>query len=242
MQNGKVTYGVQGRQDYAFGALLDEDLFAIGADVDRALGHIVQDGEGRIKPDELPDLPLVDYEFLQAHFCIANFGDQISRNLTCSDCQKSFAVSFSLKAFVKAFLDEMTIETSYAFEGATFRLPTRAAIERLQNQDTGFVEVLCDDPCDPTAFEAHLAAVCPVFAEDIKADCPRCGTAHSYAFNLRQHLTDKLQTRLRNIVAEIHILAVRYHWTAKDILALSRVSRRALIETIQRQSQQASAR
>lgn len=242
MQTGTVTYGVQGRQEYAFGALRDEDLFAIGANVDQALDHIVKDGESRIAPRDLPDLPLVDYEFLQAHFCIANFGDQVSRNLTCSNCHKTFAVSFSLRTFVKAFLDEMTIETTYAFEGATFRLPTRAAIEKLDGKDTGFVQLLCDEPCDPTAFETHLATVCPVFIEDIKADCPRCGTAHSYAFNLRQHLTEKLQNRLRNIVAEIHILAVRYHWTAKDILALSRQSRRALIETIQRQNQQASAR
>ena len=239
IQTGQFIYGIEGRRDYRFAALSDAVLFSQGADIDHLLAYAIEDGDGCIGPDELNQLTLVDYEFLQAHFCIAHFGDKITRNLGCSECQKKYSTEFSLRAFLALVAEEMPKDTGREFQGATFRLPTRAVLNDAGGNPARISSMLWQGEGDTDAFEDHLAKICPLIEEEVNAPCPRCETAQGYHFSLRAHLNERIAARLDHIVAEIHILASHYHRRVPEILALSRESRRALIKTIQQQSHRA---
>jgi hypothetical protein len=239
MQTGQVIYGIEGRRNYAFAALSDTALFSMGADIDQLLADVIQEGDGSIGPDDLNLLPLVDYEFLQAHFYIAHFGDLITRNMDCPECKKKYAVDFSLRTFLSLVAEEMPKDEGREFQGATFRLPCRATLSDAGGDPAHMPALLWKGDGDTQAFEDHLAKLCPLIEEDVQTNCPRCETGQSYRFSLRGHLGERLSARMRHLVAEIHILASQYHWSAPEILALSRESRRALIDTIQQQRQRA---
>lgn len=244
MQTGRAIYGIQGRRDYAFAPITDRVLFALGANVDGLVAEAICPGDDRLGPSDVGHLPIVDYEIIQGHLYIAHFGDIIGRNLDCADCEKKFAVEFSLGTFMAMLADEVTQDRTLEFRGHAYRLPSRAAVSHGSPEQLPLS--LWDGaataaPSEIEAFEAHLARVCPQLIEDIAAACPRCGRSQSYRFSLRRHLAERLRARLQNLVAQIHILASRYHWTVPDILALGRESRLALVETVRRQGRRASA-
>lgn len=236
---GRVIYGVDGRSDYAL-ALLDERLlFEVGADSDQALEAAVQQGHGRIGPEDLGALPIVDFELMLAHFCIGNFGDVVGHNITCGSCRKIFGVEFSLRTYIGALTAEIVKHDAPDFRGAPLALPTRDMI-RNADEKSDLVGLVWKNktppmPEDLSALETYLERACPVLEEDIKAACPGCATEQSFHFALRDWITAKLKARLKALLAQIHILATTYHWRFDEILALSRQTRSALIGTIRNQ-------
>jgi hypothetical protein len=101
MHYGQVIYGVSGHRDYALNALSEAALFEVGDDVDAAVARSLVSGDGRITPEDIPGLPLVDYELIMAHLHVATFGDLIAQNITCSECRNRYAFEFSLGIFAR---------------------------------------------------------------------------------------------------------------------------------------------
>lgn len=236
---GRVIYGVDGRSEYALAPLDERRLFEVGADPDRALEVAVQQGGGRIEPEDLGALPIVDFELMLAHFCIGNFGDVVGHNITCGLCRKKFGVEFSLGTFIGALTAEIVKHDVSDFRGAPLALPTREMI-RHANEQSELVGLVWKNatpaPEDLSALETYLERACPVLEEDIKAPCPDCATEQSFHFALHDWITAKLKARVKALLAQIHVLATTYHWHFEEILALSRQTRSALIDTIRNQS------
>lgn len=231
-----VIYGIEARASFALGPLDERALFDIGADPDRMLEHSIQALEGCIQPQELGALPIVDFELILAHFCITNFDDTAGQNLTCDACGKKYAVEFSLGTYLGILTSEVKRHTDPGFRGYPLVLPSRDIIA--QAGPDGLVNAIWakTDPVtsdDLEALEAYLEKACPVLQEDIGGPCPDCQTAQTFHFVLRDWVAAKLKSRLRGLIAQIHLLAAHYHWRVDDIFALSRASRLALIDTIQ---------
>lgn len=242
---GHVIYGVGGRRDYACRPVDEQALFRLGADVDRILPLVLVPGEGRLEPEDLLDLPLVDYELVLAHLCAASFGETIGQNVDCAECGKRFSVEFSLSAWVQD-VRGAAAAAERAFDDVPFALPTRAILDEAAHTPEALAERLWQGavPLPPArfgAFEAAVARACPVLADDIEAPCPRCGEIEQKRFVLRRHLASRLRTRLQSLLSDVHVLASSYHWSAADILALPRQTRSALIDTIRLHAQRRRA-
>jgi hypothetical protein len=234
MITGTVIYGREGRRRYACRAIDERALFQLGADPDRLLPLVLcAEDPAAIAPDDLPHLPLIDYELILAHLCTASFGAIVGQNVDCRDCGKKFAVEVSLPDWVAEVRRGIDAP---AFDGAPFALPTRALVatvgrdaralaQRLRQGDALLAE-------SAAAFEAAVAAACPLLADEIVAPCPRCGAEARHRFVLRQHLAGRLRGRLQALLGDIHVLASTYHWRPAQILDLPRQTRTALIDTI----------
>ncbi len=245
MLTGHVIYGSGGRRRYACKPLDEHTLFQLGAEADVLLPVALSPGEGDLTAADLPDLPLVDYELMLAHLYLATFGDKIGQNVDCPGCGKKFGVEFLLPdwvAGVRAGVDR----DGAGFDGGTYLLPTRrllaagprdaaALAQRLWQSETPLAEDRL------AAFEAHLARACPIFVDEIEAPCPRCGETVRHRFALRRHLVKRLEARLQSLLGDIHVLALSYHWTARDILALPARTRTALVDTIRARRRQTPA-
>ena len=233
---GNVIYGIEARASYALGSFDERALFDMGADLDLMLAHSVQAQEGYIQPQELGALPIVDFELILAHFCIKHFDDVVGHNLNCEACGKKYAVEFSLGTYLGMLTSEVHRHTNADFRGYPLALPSRDIIANAGSE--GLVTAIWakTDPIsadDLEALESYLEKACPILQEDVGGPCPECQTAQTFRFILRDWVAAKLQTRLKGLIAQIHLLATHYHWRVDDIFALSRASRLALIDTIQ---------
>jgi hypothetical protein len=64
-------------------------------------------------------------------------------------------------------------------------------------------------------------------AFDVAAPCPRCRADNETRFGLAAFLAARLAAERPFLVRETHLIASRYGWGHAEIMALSRVDRRA---------------
>ena len=236
MITGTVIYGREGRRRYMCRPIDERALFRLGAEPDRLLPLVLLgEDPGALGPADLPDLPLIDYELILAHLCAASFGATVGQNVDCRECGKKFSVEFSLPDWVGDVRRGIDASAPPAFDGAPFVLPTRA-LTAGSNRDSLAVRLWCGDAPVPAgraaAFEAAVAAACPLLADEIVAPCPHCGEEARHRFVLREHLSGRLRRRLQALLGDVHVLASTYHWRAGEILDLPHTTRTALIYTI----------
>lgn len=244
MMAGQVIYGVGKRRSYLCRPLDERTLFRLGANPDRLMPLALVQDEDRLSPEDLPELPLIDYELMLAHLYADTFGATIDQNVDCPDCDKKFSVAFSLDAWVGEVRRAVAPDEDRAFDGAPYALPTRAILKSVKGDRSALVRRLWQGetalpPERIAAFEADVARACPILTDDIEAPCPRCGEVVRKRFVLRNQLASRLRTQLRALLSDIHVLASCYHWSAADILDLPRQTRVALIDTMQLQRRRA---
>lgn len=75
-----------------------------------------------------------------------------------------------------------------------------------------------------------MAALAPPLAGPLSGTCPNCGTEVSTHFDPRRYVLAELRARARFVAEDLHILAARYHWTERTILALPSQRRAAYAE------------
>jgi hypothetical protein len=75
--------------------------------------------------------------------------------------------------------------------------------------------------------DAALGAADPQGDLELQAICPECGAPVHHPFALEPFLMAELAGELGRLVDEIHVLAMAYHWSEAEIMALP-ASRRAL--------------
>jgi hypothetical protein len=69
--------------------------------------------------------------------------------------------------------------------------------------------------------EAALEAADPLTALQIRTACPDCGHAFELPVDLEQLLLQRLMAEQTRVLRDIHRLASTYHWSEREILALS---------------------
>lgn len=75
--------------------------------------------------------------------------------------------------------------------------------------------------------DTALGEADPLGDLELQATCPECGAPVSHPFALEPFLMAELAGELSRLIDEIHVLAMAYHWSEAEILALPN-SRRAL--------------
>jgi len=243
---GDVIYGVESRSRFVLKPLDDSLLVTCGYNPADVLSCSIVGSSGEISAEDLPHLPLVDYELILTRFYICSFGDAINQNMECKNCLKKFSITFSLASWVSDVCNSIPAESPHVFDNTRFSLPTQALLSTIEPKVNTLAEKLwCSDTALPAErlgeFESYVASVCPILTDHIESDCPHCGEFCSKEFVLKTHLLNKLKSQLNVLLTDIHLLATKYHWSLRDILDLPRQTRKTLAGMIRHQTQPSSA-
>ena len=86
--------------------------------------------------------------------------------------------------------------------------------------------------------ETAMEAMAPSLSDDVGGVCPECGAPVAVFFNARQFCLQELRSRAAFVYEDVDILAQRYSWSERAILAMPN-SRRASYAELARQPRNA---
>ena len=85
---------------------------------------------------------------------------------------------------------------------------------------------------DRAAVEAALRELDPAAELVLKAGCPACDRPVEAALDPGEHVWTRLVRRARDRHREVHVLALAYHWSEREILAIGAERRRLYLELL----------
>jgi hypothetical protein len=86
------------------------------------------------------------------------------------------------------------------------------------------------------ALDSALEDADPLTCFQITTTCPACGQEHDHALDLEALLLTMLQRQQRQLLRDIHRLAVRYGWHESEIAAIPAWRRRLYLDLIDREA------
>jgi hypothetical protein len=182
------------------------------------------------------------------------YGDMIASTVRCAVCDQPFDLSFSLDALTGAHAaDDVRADAVFVTEsGMHFRLITgedelmviglvpMAARRALLQRCVQHAEPMDDDALD--AVEAGMERAAPLLNVELSAACAECGREQRVAFDIQTYLLARLNNERARLMAEVHTLAMTYHWSLSDILSLTRGERRQYLALIDADARRAALR
>jgi predicted RNA-binding Zn-ribbon protein involved in translation (DUF1610 family) len=88
----------------------------------------------------------------------------------------------------------------------------------------------------PQAIQAavmeRMAEADPLADIHIEFSCPACGHVWQAVLDVVDYLWNEIETRSRQMLTEVHLLASTYHWREEDILSMSAWRRQLYLEMI----------
>lgn len=134
----------------------------------------------------------------------------------------------------------LTVRSSPEGQPATelqFRLPTVGDQLAVANMPNGDQELArrCIRPAEPPRrlrrlVEAAMEAIAPSLAGNLEGVCPDCGARVALYFDARQFCLQELRNRAVFLYEDIDVLAQRYCWSERAILALPNTRRASYAE------------
>lgn len=85
--------------------------------------------------------------------------------------------------------------------------------------------------------EAVLVDADPLIEFYVHAACPDCGSELEYLVDLQELALNLLHARQRALLAAIHTLAVSYHWSERDIIAMRSWRRAHYLRQLEREAE-----
>ncbi len=70
-----------------------------------------------------------------------------------------------------------------------------------------------------------MEAISPSLSQELEGRCPECGASVRFFFSPRSYVTSELRFEAAFLYEDVHLLAVRYHWSEEKILSLPRARR-----------------
>jgi hypothetical protein len=123
----------------------------------------------------------------------------------------------------------------------SFRLPTVAEQLAVLGRPDAADELKrrCVRPADladeqRARVEAAMEALAPALSGELRGTCPECGSDVKVEFDARWYCLCELRNWAAFIHEEVDLLARRYHWSERDILALPHARRAAYAELARR--------
>ena len=168
-------------------------------------------------------------------------GDAIRTTVQCA-CKDRIEIGFGIAEYLEHHAPRRPrqvrgpcAEEWWEIDGGEgrFRLPSVAdqlAIS-VHPDPLGELERRCFRPAELTKrdrrrMEAAMAAMAPDLFGALQGTCPNCAATVQVAFDPQQYVVAELRLRAAFVFEEVHMLAARYGWHERDILAMPH-SRRA---------------
>jgi hypothetical protein len=223
------------------------DAAAASRLLDRLIDR-VNDAGGSV---DSASLSVSEHDRLLAAIFRRLYGDKAVCHATCADCRESFEFELPLDRILaeqEAEAERWGAPDAEGWwtteEGVRFRAPTAGEV---LVADVKTLRALCLDEASEGAplaafdLEAALAAAAPTLSIDVAVTCPHCETSQNARFDIARHLARSLQRELPFLVREVHLIASTYGWAHDEIMALTRVDRRAFAGLIAGERSAASA-
>ncbi len=207
------------------------------------------------KPLDWNSLPVTDLDAVVLRLRQLLIGDRIRAAVTCTaaDCGQRFDIAFGIEDFLahhRSMPAEWPTETDEepgwfrpleSAEPVRFRLPTVADQLAVLGRADAYDELTrrCVRPADVAApllqrVEEAMESLAPSLSGDLRGVCPECGGEVVVEFDARWYCLRELRDRAAFLYKDIDLLARRYHWTERDILALPHSRRAAYAELARR--------
>ncbi len=201
--------------------------------------------------DEARELAVGDREAIALHVRRLVAGEELPCVLDCPSPECGERLEVTLHA------GDLLVEP-YAWEGplherelggrrVRFRVPSGGDVERAASHagsgvDAAARELLegCVESLDGGELDAEAAAALASLMEELdpQADislgfaCPECGAAGAVPFDAAAFVLAELAQRERSLEREVHLLALYYHWSEADIVAMAPERRRRYLELL----------
>lgn len=199
------------------------------------------------KPDRfaLRTLTVGDRDALLLHLLKISFGESVRCEARCpaEGCTEKLELAMPLNELLLPAYPYASREHELRVtDGAgrqvqvRFRLPTgedHEAAAALASTDVSAAVaallqrcVLSAEPTDLTdavaaAISERMAELDPQAELLLNAQCPTCGRAFRARLDVAGFLRQRLEERAQTLYQEIHLLAFHYHWSERDIVAMS---------------------
>ena len=79
---------------------------------------------------------------------------------------------------------------------------------------------------------AIMAALDPQAEVILRLTCPVCGHAFSALFDVATYFFQEVAGRMRHLYREVHLLALHYHWSEAEIMAMTARKRRLYLDLL----------
>ncbi len=178
------------------------------------------------------------------------FGNRLDCLLSCCACGERLDLELTVDELLLPPIPdrqewyETTLQTQEDFCRVRFRLPTGAdqeAAAELATRDASAAEALLLQRCvaevkksdgQSKPFEAwpdtvrleiplQMAQLDPQAELEFRLHCPACRQSFSTLLDPAAFLIEELAARSRNLYREIHMLALHYHWSERELLSLT---------------------
>jgi hypothetical protein len=175
----------------------------------------------------------------------------VERTCRNTDCGESIEVDLAPGELV-ALAGDVAVETvSVEHAGRTIDVRRPSGEDQLRWQEQAFEDevralrqvvgdlVVGDEPPElDDVFVAKvnnaLAAVDPLVCLEVAIVCPYCGDEQPYEIDLLELVISSFRERQDVLLAEVHALASRYHWTESEIMAVPAVRRERYLQLVDR--------
>lgn len=215
-----------------------------------------------VPPEVARRLSVGDRETLLLHLRKATLGDRLHCVLDCpgKDCGKKMDVRLTVTDLLVAPqaqapppLHQGAFDTDEGLVHAWFRVPTGEDQEATASvaladpagavalmakrcldvpQEEGF---LPSDRWGPRALadlSARLAELDPQAEITLDLQCPECKTEFGALFDPGPFFVAEVAGRAADLYREVHLLALHYHWSPSEILAMPREKRRIFLDLL----------
>lgn len=211
-------------------------------------------GPGAVDKQVIGSLTVGDREALLWHLRRLTVGDRLDATVDCAGCGQKASVELSVTELLRAPYENWaaTYLETICGRQVEFRLPVGQDQERLAASGwpsiASAVEELVaacviavdgelpsrDDRRAITAeLSERLEALDPQAETLLDTVCPACGGAVTAILDAVGFFAEEIARRGRHLFAEIHTLASVYHWSERDILAMTADRRRVYLDLIE---------
>jgi len=171
-----------------------------------------------------------------------SYGARIESTIHCRYCNALFDVVFSLDDLLLHTQPETDksalIQTAEGWyqttEGHSFRLPAGddelavaglpvdEAVQMLLARCTATGSIAGNT----TGVQEAMEKIAPLLQKEMLAYCPECNREQQVSFDMQSFLLARLKNDQRQVMLDVHQLAMAYHWSHQEILQLPRSLRR----------------
>ncbi|MEO7732024.1 MAG: hypothetical protein ABIY55_13700 [Kofleriaceae bacterium] len=213
----------------------------------------------QITPAVLGQLLPIDRDYMLLHVNRVTFGDERYQTVECprADCHHRLDVQFALSSVDTPVVAERAGGTFTLGDGrqVRFRLPVAEDQAELHGLAPSALEAAFLQRCVPSDRRddrqvgwpelrelpaliradvvKHIVAASPELDLAVPLTCLACGRPFRFVFDPVMSLLAELKASRKDLMSQVHRLALSYHWSQAEILGLSRALRHEYLDLLQ---------